>query len=150
MRVTSSTLLKYDSRRLERTNANIAKETARNIFLKDHAMYVYHWVPLSLNRTCLRPINTSDECPLWAWSEKKRVSLKNDKDEEFNQNYLNRKVRSYVYLAWSGYAVFRRPTPCGAVADAVLNSGSNQDFPLQLLQEKSYNRLNCASHEIET
>jgi len=29
---------------------------------------------------------------------KKRVSLKNDNDEEFNQNSINRKVRSYVDL----------------------------------------------------
>jgi len=60
---------------------------------------------------------------------KKRVSLKNDNDEEFNQNSINRKVRSYVDLGRTAYAVFRRPTPCGAVADAVLNLGSNQDFP---------------------
>ena len=145
MRVTSSTLLKYDFLRLERTNANIAKGTARNIFLKDQTMYIYHWVPLSLNKTCLRPISTSDECPLWAWSEKSGCAPKNHKDEEFNQNSLNRKVRSYVYLAWRGYAVFRRPTPCGAVADAVLNSGSNQDFPYNSYR-KNHTTASTALH----
>ena len=39
--------LKYDSRRLERTNTNIAKETGRNIFLKDHIMHVYHFLASS-------------------------------------------------------------------------------------------------------
>ena len=67
--------------------------------------------------------------PSQAWSEKSGCTLRNDKDEEINQSLLNTKVRWYAYLGCAAYAVHRRPTSYGAVADSNSKSATFMKTP---------------------